>query len=55
MKDPDIQPAIRGRWLYRGYLQHDCRWLGCWRDTFTPETMHGMLLFYLLSLVALKC
>lgn len=37
----EYRPDGRGRWLYRGYIVAGNKFVGRWRDTFTPEDMCG--------------
>ena len=34
-------PSTRGKWLYRGYIMQDSRFVGCWRDSFTDCSFRG--------------
>lgn len=35
------EPAMRGKWVYRGYLKQDSRFVGNWRDCFTDVQFRG--------------
>ncbi|CAO1631285.1 unnamed protein product [Sympodiomycopsis kandeliae] len=37
----EYRPDGRGRWLYRGYVTNQKKFIGRWRDSFTPGDMSG--------------
>jgi hypothetical protein len=39
--DEPVTQAVSAKWLYRGYVMSDCRWIGKWRDTYTDEDTLG--------------